>query len=317
MGKPQKNVGEIADRVQETVSTWSPIPASTRGLMLKMPPLLQASFAYKTNYDLFRDSKIEYREGKVLTKDEGLDNDKTARIYRVLGQMSSKLGDNYTISPSRSQNFTEKLITSPSTNFVIGNVYGIADWITQEYQIPREIKKAKPSTVKASVKNKFVKEVDPEYLAKFKSKSNTIEKEINSESEFQQKTIKLMVSNGESTDKIVEFIKGLDTSPEVKVTRLKKAADLIATKNDAKTVPYYGELMDIKYIDGLTFPTPEDRAIKAFDRFGGVDPSSEDFPKIIESAKKLKVITKGDSETRFLKEYSRLFQKGQPEGKQK
>lgn len=317
MGKPQKSVGEIANRLQETVSTWSPIPASMRGLMLKMPPLLQASFAYKTNYDLFRDSKIEYREGKVLTKDEGLDNDKTARIYRVLGQMSSKLGDNYTISPSRSQNFTEKLITSPSTNFIVGNVYGIADWVTQEYQIPREIKEAKPSTTKASVKNKFVKEVDPEYLSKFKAKSNTIEKEINSESEFQQKTIKLMVSNGEPTDKIIEFIKGLDTSPEVKVTRLKKAADLIATKNDAKTVPYYGELMDVKYIDGLTFPTPEDRATKAFDRFGGVDPNSEDFPQIIESAKKLKVITKGDSETRFLKEYYRLFQKNQPEGKQK
>jgi hypothetical protein len=315
--KPQKKVGEIADRLQETISTWSPIPASMRGLMLKMPPLVQASYAYYSNYDLFRDSKIEYRQGKVPTKDEGLDNDKTARTYRVLGQMSSKLGDGFAISPSRAQNFTEKLITSPTTNFVVGGIYGITDWITQEHQIPREIKEAKPSTVKASVKNKFIREVDPEYLAKFKSKSNTIEQEITAESEFQQKTIKLMVSNGEPKDKIVDFIKGLNTSPEVKVTRLKKAADLIATKDDAKTVPFYGELMDVKYIDGLTFPTPEDKAVKAFDRFGGVDPNSEDFLQIIESAKKLKVITKGVSEERFRREYQRIFAQNQTEGKRK
>jgi hypothetical protein len=317
MNKPQKKVGEIADRLQETISTWSPIPASMRGLMLKMPPLVQAAYAYKDNYDLFRDSKIEYRQGKVPTKDEGLDNDKTARTYRVLGQMSSKLGDGFAISPSRAQNFTEKLITSPTTNFVVGGIYGITDWITQEHQIPREIKEAKPSTVKASVKNKFIREVDPEYLAKFKSKSNTIEQEITAESEFQQKTIKLMVSNGEPKDKIVDFIKGLNTSPEVKVTRLKKAADLIATKDDAKTVPFYGELMDVKYIDGLTFPTPEDKAVKAFDRFGGVDPDSEDFLQVIESAKKLKVITKGVSEERFRREYQRLFSQNQTEGKRK
>jgi hypothetical protein len=317
MEKPQKKVGEIVDRLQETISTWSPIPASMRGLMLKMPPLVQAAYAYKDNYDLFRDSKIEYRQGKVPTKDEGLDNDKTARTYRVLGQMSSKLGDGFAISPSRAQNFTEKLITSPTTNFVVGGIYGITDWITQEHQIPREIKEAKPSTVKASVKNKFIREVDPEYLAKFKSKSNTIEQEITAESEFQQKTIKLMVSNGEPKDKIVDFIKGLNTSPEVKVTRLKKAADLIATKDDAKTVPFYGELMDVKYIDGLTFPTPEDKAAKAFDRFGGVDPDSEDFLQVIESAKKLKVITKGVSEERFRREYQRIFSQNQTEGKRK
>lgn len=316
-GKEQKKIGEPADRLLETISTWSPIPMTLRGLMLKLPPAAQAAYAYSSNYDLFRNSTIEYRKDKVPTREEGLDNDKTARIYRVLGNISSKLGEDFTISPSRAQNFTEKFITSPTTNFIVGNIYGIADWITQEHQIPREIKEAKPSTVKASVKNKFVREVDPEYLSKFKAKKNTIEKEITAESEFQQKTIKLMVANGESNDKIVEFIKGLEVSPEVKVTRLKKAADLIATKNDAKTVPYYGELMDVKYIDGLRFPTPEDKAAKAFDRFGGVDPKSDDFIEILSSAKKLKVLTKGDTEERFLKEYSRLFQKSQPEGKQK
>jgi hypothetical protein len=317
MDKPQKKAGEVVDRLQETISTWSPIPASMRGLMLKMPPAVQAAFAYSSNYDLFRDSKIEYRQGKVPTKEEGLDNDKTARIYRVLGDMSSKLGDDFTISPSRAQNFTEKLVTSPTTNFIIGNVYGIADWITQEYQIPREIKEAKPATVKASVKNKFFREVDPEYLAKFKSKNNNTEKEITAQAEYEQKTIKLMVANNEPKENIIKFIKELDVSPEVKETRLKKAAELIATKDYAKTVPYYGELMDVKYIDGLTFPTPEDKAIKAFDRFGGVDPKSEDFSQIIDSAKKLKVITKGVTEERFLKEYNRLFQKSQPEDKRK
>lgn len=316
-GKEQKKIGEPADRLLETISTWSPIPMTLRGLMLKLPPAAQAAYAYSSNYDLFRNSTIEYRKDKVPTREEGLDNDKTARIYRVLGDMSSKLGDDFTISPSRAQNFTEKFITSPTTNFIVGNIYSIADWITQEHQIPREIKEAKPSTVKASVKNKFLREVDPEYLSKFKAKKNTIEKEITAESEFQQKTIKLMVANGEPKDKIVEFIKGLEVSPEVKITRLKKAADLIATKNDAKTVPYYGELMDVKYIDGLAFPTPEDKAAKAFDRFGGVDPKSDDFIEILSSARKLKVLTKGDTEERFLKEYTRLFQKIQPEEKQK
>jgi hypothetical protein len=103
----------------------------------------------------------------------------------------------------------------------------------------------------------------------------------------------------------------------LQVTRLKKAADLIATKDDAKTVPFYGELMDVKYIDGLTFPTPEDKAVKAFDRFGGVDPNSEDFLQVIESAKKLKVITKGVSEERFRREYQRIFSQNQTEGKRK
>ena len=317
IGKEQKKIGEPADRLLETISTWSPIPMTLRGLMLKLPPAAQAAYAYSSNYDLFRNSTIEYRKDKVPTREEGLDNDKTARIYRVLGDMSSKLGDDFTVSPSRAQNFTEKFITSPTTNFIVGNIYGIADWITQEHQIPREIKEAKPSTVKASVKNKFVREVDPEYLSKFKAKKNTIEKEITAESEFQQKTIKLMVANGESIEKITEFVKGLDVSPEVKVTRLKKAVDLMATKNDAKIVPYYGELMDVKYIDGLTFPTPEEKAAKAFDRFGGVDPKSDDFIEILNSARKLKVLTKGDTEERFLKEYTRLFQKNQPEGKQK
>ena len=314
-GEPQKDVGIPLGRLSETIATWSPIPMTPRATMLKMPPIVQAAYAYHTNYDLFRNSKIDYRFEKVPAKDEGLDNDKTARVFRVLGQMSSKLGKDFEISPSRAQNFTEKIITSPTTNFIVGDIYGIAEWATREHLIPREIKEAKKNTKTASIKNKFVREVDMEYLSKFKTKENSIEKEITADSDFQNGTMRLMITNGQTLGEVVEFVKALDISDAVKVTRLKRATDMYLAKDDAKTVPYYSELMDVKYIDGVQFPSPEEYALKMFDKFGPLDIKSDDFLDIQKSMIKMKVIKGNASYERFLVEYNRLHQKSQKVGK--
>lgn len=300
------------DRSASTLSTWSPIPFTPRGVLQKLPPTVNAGIAYFANYDSYRDQDIEYKKGDIPANLEGLDNKRIARSFKVLGDMSSKLGPDYALSPTRTQAAVEKIITNPRTNFLIGNLYGISDWITQNYQIPMEIEKSNPNSIKSSIKDKFVRTVDPRYAEKANDFSKKEDMKIKAQEQYEKKMIKVMVNNGEPSKKVVEFILKLDISDSEKETRAKMYKDLVAEKSISSITPFYDELLDIRYLQ----VSPEGKAQSFYNRFHGIDPKSEDFSTMIDSAEKMKIISKGSknggikansSYERFVKEYVRIY----------
>jgi hypothetical protein len=301
------------DRAASTLATWSPIPFTPRGVMMKLSPSVQAGIAYFGNYDSYRDQTVEYEKGKVSVGSEGLYNKKIARTYKVLGDMSKALGPDFELSPSRTQAAMEKIITNPRTNFLIGNIYGISDWITQNYQIPMELEASDKNTIGKSIKHKFIRDIDPAYA----SRANTFIKqkklEINDKSEFLKKTVKLMVMNNVSTEEMRAFIQKQDLSKEQKQSLDKRAQTIQKDIKIAAVTPFYDELLDIKYM----FGDPEAKAIVLFGQLVGMDPKSEDFQVILESSVKMGILSKkgtrknDSSYQRFLKEYQKQFDSNQ------
>jgi hypothetical protein len=301
------------DRAASTLATWSPIPFTPRGVMMKLSPSVQAGIAYFGNYDSYRDQTVEYKKGEVSVGSEGLYNKKIARTYKVLGDMSKALGPDFELSPSRTQAAMEKIITNPRTNFLIGNIYGISDWITQNYQIPMELEASDKNTIGKSVKHKFIRDVDPAYASRASTSVKQEEYKINDELNFLQKSIKLMVLNNASTEEMRDFIQKQDLSKEEKQSLEKRAQTIQKDIKIALTTPFYDELVDIKY---LQF-NPEKKARIVFQRFVGMDPKSDDFQVILESSVKMGILSKkgtrknDSSYQRFLKEYQKKFDSNQ------
>ena len=109
-------------RAVKGVETTLPFVPTSGGIISKMPPTLQASVKYATNYDPFRQMNIvpenEYK--KVLPSREGLGDERVPLFLKLFGEAAG-------VSPKRSQAVIESLVTSPSTNFLVGGAYSILD----------------------------------------------------------------------------------------------------------------------------------------------------------------------------------------------
>jgi hypothetical protein len=301
------------DRAASTLATWSPIPFTPRGAMMRLPPSVQAGIAYFGNYDSYRDQTVEYKKGEVSVSSEGLYNKKIARTYKVLGDMSKALGPDFELSPSRTQAGVEKIITNPRTNFLIGNIYGISDWITQNYQIPMELEASDKNTIGKSVKHKFIRDVDPNYASRASNVITQVKQKIGDASEFQKRKIKLMVTEKASLEEIRGFIQGLDLSKEEGRNLEDRAKTIQKDLKISATTPFYNELLDIKYLR----KSPEDKAVLFFEKMGRLDPKDEDFKIMLDSSLRMgifsrKSTSKGRSSyQRFLQEYQKQFDSNQ------
>ena len=306
-------------RVADVLETWSPVPMSFNGLVQKLPPTVNASLAYAMNYDSFRDSYVSYEKNLGLKPSvEGLKDENVARFYKVIGAASEKaFGVEDALSPKRLQVATEKIITTPSTNFIIGQIYGIADWLTQSYELPIETETSKSvGTLAGAAKSKFIREIDMEYAQKQRMAKGTLGMELRSEKFIKKTQTEAMVDAGLDPVQIREEIEKIADDPMEKERLLKSAENY--WKKDAlekENLPFYRVAKGVNsYFGGSV----EDKAELTYEKLGGIDPNSEDFRDYVNTAIRMKMVspkkTKGVSTLdRFLKRYNDIYNQSQSE----
>lgn len=94
-------------------------------------PALSAFVAYYANYDLFRGREIVRKEINKPMKAyaEGLEDDDVSVLYKGFASLGASVGVD--VSPKRMQAAIEKVITSPTTNPIIGLMYGGGEALNQ------------------------------------------------------------------------------------------------------------------------------------------------------------------------------------------
>lgn len=94
-------------------------------------PALSAFIAYYANYDLFRGKEIVRKQINKPMKAyaEGFEDDDVSILYKNFASLGASVGVD--VSPKRMQAAIEKVITSPTTNPIIGLMYGGGEALNQ------------------------------------------------------------------------------------------------------------------------------------------------------------------------------------------
>lgn len=94
-------------------------------------PALSAFVSYFANYDLFRGKKIvrDDMDRPIKAYAEGLEDDDVSVLYKAFATLGASVGVD--ISPKRMQAAIEKVITSPTTNPLVGLLYGGGEALKQ------------------------------------------------------------------------------------------------------------------------------------------------------------------------------------------
>lgn len=94
-------------------------------------PAVSAFIAYYANYDLFRDQEIVRKNSDrpIKAYAEGMEDDDVSVLYKSFATLGASVGVD--ISPKRMQAAIEKVITSPTTNPLIGLLYGGGEALKQ------------------------------------------------------------------------------------------------------------------------------------------------------------------------------------------
>lgn len=225
---------------------------------LQRNPLLSSVVTYTTNYDFFYDKPIfQGPRGKnIAPSAEGLYDPKVNQIYKDWGEATG-------MSPARSKAALEKIITSESTNPVVGLIYsGYDAAFKDDTAISEDFNKAKESLFKNITKK--VKRKTNKNLKVYKERAEIEEQEMIIETDIynkEQQIYRQIVSKHKNNEEL--------TNNELK-NIIKENFD----KKDWKK--YYRKyyimnkkkdvdrgLLDILYED-----TPEVQAVKLFKRFG-------------------------------------------------
>lgn len=94
-------------------------------------PAVSAFVTYFANYDLFRGQKVvrDSMDRPIKAYAEGLEDDDVSVLYKAFATLGASIGVD--ISPKRMQAAIEKVITSPTTNPLIGLLYGAGETLKQ------------------------------------------------------------------------------------------------------------------------------------------------------------------------------------------
>jgi uncharacterized protein YutE (UPF0331/DUF86 family) len=84
-------------------------------------PAVDATFA-AYGYDAYTGNPLDYKKGKIPARLEGKYDDRVEEFYK-------ELGETFKLSPARMKGVTESIVTTPSTNPIIGGVYTLGDLI--------------------------------------------------------------------------------------------------------------------------------------------------------------------------------------------
>lgn len=94
-------------------------------------PAVSAFIAYYANYDLFRGEEIVRKDASrpIKAYAEGMEDDDVSVLYKAFATLGSSVGVD--VSPKRMQAAIEKVITSPTTNPLVGLLYGGGEALKQ------------------------------------------------------------------------------------------------------------------------------------------------------------------------------------------
>ena len=94
-------------------------------------PAVSAFVAYYANYDLFRGKEIVRKDANrpIKAYAEGMEDDDVSVLYKAFATLGSSVGVD--VSPKRMQAAIEKVITSPTTNPLVGLLYGGGEALKQ------------------------------------------------------------------------------------------------------------------------------------------------------------------------------------------
>lgn len=94
-------------------------------------PAISAFVAYYANYDLFRGKEIVRKDTNrpIKAYAEGMEDDDVSVLYKAFATLGSSVGVD--VSPKRMQAAIEKVITSPTTNPLVGLLYGGGEALKQ------------------------------------------------------------------------------------------------------------------------------------------------------------------------------------------
>lgn len=104
-------------------------------------PLDKAIFQNSTGYDFFREQPLSFDIGKVPRTYEGESMKNVEEFYK-------KLGKTLDGSPVRMKAFVESFVTSPSTNPLVGILYGGADAIATDVSAKEKVKNVYEQAIK-------------------------------------------------------------------------------------------------------------------------------------------------------------------------
>jgi hypothetical protein len=266
--------GDIMEKSLKSAMPIVPTPKE----FLQRNPLLSSVITYNTNYDFFYEKPIFQgpKGKKVAPSSEGLYDPKVNQIYKDWGQATG-------MSPARSKAALEKIITSESTNPVIGLIYsGYDAAFKEDTPISEDFNNAKESLLKNV--SKKVKRKTNKNLKVYKERAEIEEQEMIIETDIYNKEQQVYRQISEKHKNNEELTK----------RELRNIVEENFDKKDWKK--YYRKyyimnkkkdvdrgLLDILYED-----TPEVQALKLFKRFGDSLDSEEmsELKEVMRSARR-------------------------------
>jgi len=299
-GKPKKFSDEEIKLAWENAADGVPffVPGVDKAYdLLNRVPAFSAIAKSFLNYDAFRNATVvpEYVFGKVEPYAEGRSSDRVEYFYKAIAKASESefIPD---ISAPRLKAGVESIITSPTTNFLVGVAYGVldlaarattdalnvddVDWsdkqLTEsvENRATRELKGIKSNATKI-----FVRSVNPDWpdYVKRAGSEQEIKLDESTEDYAASEKIKALAKkhkeqgrfekNGKQYQE--ELNKILSTLPAEKRERIgRKYFYAIASSDKDKS------LMSIRFAD-----TPSEAARVFYDKFGKLEP--EEFNDVM------------------------------------
>ena len=168
----------IGDAIMQVNEETLDVEVSGMGITQYLPTLMKAFVQYQTGFDFFREKPVSPYKSQVDRGDisigyEGRADANIQDFYKRWTEHT--LGTPMEMSPARVKNFTETIITSPSTNLLVALGYSILDndWsLTQKLGQRRFIRSANKNYTRIVQ--------DPEYIER-KQKMNAEHNQIRSD----------------------------------------------------------------------------------------------------------------------------------------
>jgi hypothetical protein len=274
LGEPTESQGDVIKRSAMNVL---PVDPSGSGILSRISPTVSGAVSYYGNKDTFTKQEI-FRKPKgknVAEWAEGIEDERIPEMYRKLAPFVG-------LSPARTKVFIEKVITSPSTNPLIGLLYASSDGLFNIANKNNSSSKAFNeglSKMSEAFKGKIVRTTNPQVL-EYKKIDRIEEEQIEIETEIYRKEQEVYSKIRKSKDKKL-------SKKDIKEI-IKENFNEEDWKKYYKKYSRYNENMDNidrTILDIIYTTTPESQAMKLNQYFGS-DVDEEEL-NIIRSTEKM------------------------------
>lgn len=303
-GKEVKMKQDFITSEWESFSNALPISLNISGTLASLPALFQAAIAYTANFDLFKDESIVKDKdfGEISPVLEGRFDKEVPLFYK-------KIAEKTNISPKRAQAGTEKIVTNPQTNGMVGLMYSLLDNAVTaaggepKPSIASKYQDVSTKTFTSIFSNRTTREINPNYSDFKDSKSKQRRIDMNSFEKETKVDIRQYVKDKAPLADVQKYIKSLDIATVEKERFALYYKDNLELSKAKNSIPDADLFIDLKYERN-----PIERANIIFDEYGKVD--KEDYIDIVRKSKALGV-SKLFGNERFDAEYKRLIEESE------